>query len=167
MDFGEVTAMLGVGLAVGGFVIGLGQYRKSQQWKRAEFVANEMKDFNAQPRVKNAKLMLDWTRQRVEIFPDDPDPNNRCVWVTHEDLAKALIPHTEAEQGKFEEPLASIRLTFDEFFDHLELFGSFMQARLVTREELDPYVDYWVRLLGDDTRGLMTPQLRENIWCYI
>ncbi len=174
MDVGDWTSLVTAGVAVAGTLVatvglgtGLAQYRKSQQWKRAEFVAGEMKEFNAQPRVKNAMLMLDWTAQQVELFPDHPDPVDRHVWVTHRDLERALIPHTEAPEGKFEEPLASIRLTFDEFFDHLERLGSYVDAGLVTKEELDPYIDYWVHLLGGADQGLLTPRLRDNIWCYI
>lgn len=166
MDIGDGTSLAAVVLATVGFVVGLTQYRKAQHWKRAEFVAGEMKAFNTQPMVRNAMLMLDWTTQLVELFPDDPTPANRRVWVTHDLLKEALIPHPEASGGKFEEPRAAIRLTFDELFDHLERFGSYIEAGLVTREELNPYIDYWVHLLGGG-EGLLTPALRENIWCYI
>ena len=39
------------------FLGGLMQYRRAQRWKRAEFVANEMKEFKADPMVHNALLL--------------------------------------------------------------------------------------------------------------
>ena len=53
----EILKLLGAGVAFG---IGLNQYRKSETWKRLEFVAAEMRAFYDDAAVKLAMGMLDW-----------------------------------------------------------------------------------------------------------
>jgi len=50
------------------------QYRKADQWKRAEFLANEMKEFFDDPDVRNVLTMIDWGQRRVDLF-HSPDAN--------------------------------------------------------------------------------------------
>src|SRR5258708_40121483 len=58
----EILKLLGAGVA---FWIGLNQYRKSETWKRLEFVAAEMKTFYDDTAVKLAMGMLDWRKKEV------------------------------------------------------------------------------------------------------
>lgn len=43
------------------------QYRRAEQWKRAEFVAKEVKDFENSPMVRNALSMIDWGVRRINL----------------------------------------------------------------------------------------------------
>jgi hypothetical protein len=61
----EILKILGAAAA---FWIGLSQYRKSEAWKRLEFVAAEMKVFYDDPAAKLAMGMLDWRKKEVALF---------------------------------------------------------------------------------------------------
>src|ERR1041385_5454237 len=82
----------------GAFLGGLMQYRRAQRWKRAEFVANEMKDFKADSMVRNALLLLDWNERAVLLFPDEADPEKRSVRIEDRAIAEALVPHRSEER---------------------------------------------------------------------
>jgi hypothetical protein len=47
--------------AVGSFMfsIGVSTYYRTEKWNRAEFLANEMKEFFATPRVQKALILID------------------------------------------------------------------------------------------------------------
>src|SRR5712691_11440775 len=57
--------LLGTGAAL---IFGYLQYQKADRWKRAEFLAKEMKDFFGDPDVQNVLLMIDWSPRRVNLF---------------------------------------------------------------------------------------------------
>src|SRR5258708_1934121 len=50
------VSLLSIGGAICAFGFALVQYRRSEQWKRLEFVAKEIKDFESDPFVQNALL---------------------------------------------------------------------------------------------------------------
>jgi hypothetical protein len=56
-DLLKAIALVGAAVA---FVIGVLQYRIGQRWKRAEWVAQEMKGLFDDPLVKSALFMIDW-----------------------------------------------------------------------------------------------------------
>ena len=59
----KILLMLG---AVIGFVVGLRRYENAQAWKRHEFVASEIRQFNADHLTRTAMLLIDWgTRRRL------------------------------------------------------------------------------------------------------
>jgi hypothetical protein len=135
----KAVALVGVSIA---FVVGLFQYRKSQRWKRAEWVAQEMQAFFSDPAVNSALRLLDWSTRRVDLFPDRQDPAQRFVVVRDDDLAKALARHSDRPEG-FTDVEAALRDLFDHFLDRLERINSFVEARLVSLRDVRPYLDYW------------------------
>lgn len=157
----EIVKIAGASTA---FVIGLLQYMKSQRWKRAEFVANEVKEFNALPEVRNAKLMLDYTERYVDLFPEKEKADERRVDVTEAMVVSALKPH--GKQTEFKQAEARIRDTFDEFFGRLERFENFIAAGLVTKEECAPYIAYWIDILGIDGKDAPRPGLVKALSSY-
>jgi hypothetical protein len=162
----KVVALLGVSIA---FVVGLLQYRKSQRWKQAEWVAQEMQTFFADPAVNSALRMMDWGRRRVDLFPDRQDPAERFVVVGDDDLARALALHSDRPEG-FTEVEAALRDLFDHFLDRLERINSFVEARLVSLRDVRPYLDYWadkvVRARAGDPKVDRLVQLRRYIRYY-
>ncbi|MBO9573771.1 MAG: hypothetical protein J7497_16415, partial [Chitinophagaceae bacterium] len=72
------------------FLIGLKRYQKDQIWNRQEFIAREMKDFQNDPSVKNALLMLDWEVRHIQLFPDKEKPEERYVIVDRQLFCRAL-----------------------------------------------------------------------------
>lgn len=88
-----LVSVLGFGGAIAALVFALMQYRRSEQWKRAEFIANEIKDFEADAVVQNALLMIDWGKRRINLFlVPNPAPKD-FVNITREVQWKALLPH--------------------------------------------------------------------------
>lgn len=162
----KLLALVGASIA---FVIGLFQYRKTQRWKRAEWVAQEMKDFFDDPSVKMALQLLDWGSRRAELFPSRADPEDRFVRVRDDDLAKALADHSD-RPGGFTPTEAALRDLFDHFLDRLERINSFVDAGLVSLGDVRPYLDYWaghvITARAGDPRVDRLVQLRRYIRRY-
>lgn len=135
----ELIALIGAATA---FLIGLVQYRKAQRWKRVEWIAKEMDAFFGDGKVALALRMIDWGARRIELYPSRTNEADRFVVVRDDDLAKALRHHRVAEDG-FTEDEAAIRDLFDHFLDRLERIHSFVQAGLLTYEDVKPYLSYW------------------------
>jgi hypothetical protein len=153
------------------FLAGLIQYKHAQRWKRAEFVAKEIKDFKNDPAIKNALLMLDWNERFIDLFPEEKDPAKRSVLVKDELLAHALAPLPDKSAARLHEDLKTeeiaIRAAFDQLFDALERFEYFIQAGLVSRTEFDPYLAYWIEIIGDQASKRKPPSVRDSLWAYI
>jgi hypothetical protein len=222
-DWLELAAVI---LAAATFLVGVFQYGRAQRWKRAEFVAGKIREFEAYPEVDLAMRMLDWNRRRVELFPEDPDPAKRAVWVSGAVLASALglgldeIPgaaderdHEAAEDqdlewgdaalqiytpqhphqppavrelyespeevrrrekegpqgvpGRYGREEARLRDIFDRFLTEFSRFEVFIEAGLVTADEFDPYISYWVSLIADPSRGGKSPKFTKALWQFI
>jgi hypothetical protein len=162
----KLLALIGASIA---FVVGLLQYRKTQRWKRAEWVAQEMKDFFADASVKTALQLLDWGSRRAELFPGRAEPEERFVKVGDDDLAEALADHSN-RPGGFTPTEAALRDLFDYFLDRLERINSFVEAGLVSLGDVRPYLDYWaghvVSARKDDPKVDRLVQLRRYIRRY-
>jgi hypothetical protein len=63
--------------------------------------------------------------------------------VTDAMVAGALKHHAERPEG-FQPHETVIRDTFDRFLDGLERFASFRAAKLVTADDIRPYLAYWI-----------------------
>ena len=146
------------------------QYRRADKWRRAEFVAKEIKDFEESPAVRNVMAMIDWTERQINVFLDPELPKNEWPEIDRGILWRALLPHTikgndpawqdlagargpvdgENERGRFSAREAALRDTFDDFFDYLERFGNFIASSLVTPKEFRAYLEYWIDDLAAD-----------------
>lgn len=63
----DTIAIVGTAVA---FAWGLWQYGNAQRWKRLEFLAGEIKIFDADPLVLVSKQILDWNDR--DIFLNGP-----------------------------------------------------------------------------------------------
>ena len=158
----DVVKILGASAA---FLVGLFQYRKAQTWKQAEFIANEVKEFNGLPDVRNAKLMLDWRSRYIDLFPERAQYEERRVLVTCELLVRALA--SDKGVDKFSQAEARIRDVFDEFLGRLERFENFIASGLITKDHCEPYLTYWIELIGDDGPEASRPDLVHALGKYI
>ncbi len=143
------------------FFFGYYRYSKSQTWKKNEFVANEIRDFNSNKMVRNTMSMLDWNKRYIELFPDRPEYKERFFRVTRATLRSALLSHKIKEKFKKEE--VAIRDHFDCFLDYFEKFQQFIEAGLISKKELKPYLKYWIKRIGDD----IEPNVKNTIHHYI
>lgn len=151
-------------LALGGTVIaagvGLRTFWRTEQWKRAEFLAREMKDFFSNRQVALALQMIDWDSRRLTLL-GDADPN-KTVRVSRADQLRALLPHpllgtddlcgtspTESDDqesacGAYSPEQAAIRDCYDAFLDGLERFASYVSSGLIEVSDLRAYLTYWI-----------------------
>jgi hypothetical protein len=158
-------SLFGIIVGIIAFSSGLLQYMKAQKWKRAEFVANLIKEFDSQEEIQNTKLMLDWNRRDLVIhsigFPEGRKIND----FDDNLLLEALKPHTET--SGFSDDQVAIRDTFDKFLDYLENFDHFIESGLVDTIEFKPYLIYWINLIGDENSGRKPIIVIKAIWKYI
>jgi len=138
-DLVKAVAIVTASLA---FIAGLVQYRRAQQWKRAEWVANEMKELFSDHLVQSALRMLDWAAQRFLFYPDRKEESDRYVLLTNEIVANALMDHDDRPDG-FSQLEIDIRAAFDRALDGFERFHSYVDTGLVKLSDLRPYLKYW------------------------
>ncbi len=136
------------------FFIGLKRYSRDQTWRRNEFVAKEMKDFTTDVMVRNVMSILDWGSRYVELFPGKSNYDERFVKVDRQILKSALQYHkfktTEPIKDRYTRTEVAIRDNFDCFLSYFERFDHFIEADLITHDELKPYLQYWVDTISED-----------------
>lgn len=156
-------ALLGASIA---FTFGLLQYRKSQRWKRAEWVAQEMSSFFNDTAVKTALQLMDWGSRRVKLYPDRLTSSDRFILVRDDDLAKALALNPDHPEP-FTAVEADLRDLVDHYLDRLERINSFVDSRLVSVHNVRPYLNYWAQNLIDAVEGDPKVDRLMQLRCYI
>lgn len=186
MNTSDLIGITGVITGCIAFVVGILQYTRAQKWRRAEFAAKEFKEFISKPAIANAMLMLDWNSRIYEIgkasYPGvgtDQDAKNEGVSSNVIDdivLANALVHHNqkyrcpspERRQPGFTLPEIFVRDVFDAFFEGLQMFENFIASGLVRSTEFQPYLAYWIDIIGNVRNQTTKPDwCRRNIWHYI
>ena len=154
--FSEVLKTLSSVVAVIALGIGLAQYGRAQQWKKAEFVVSQIKDFESNALVRRAMKMLDFRASSIVVDAREIkfDDLNLTRALPHEDL----IPPTTPDQ-------ADIRLSFCDFFDGLERLNHFVEAGLIRSEHLEPYLPYWFNRFT--TTAYKSKEFVDSIWTFI
>lgn len=160
MKIDNWIALFGMISGVSAFGVALSQYIKTQQWKRAEFVASEYKLFVSKQAVKNALLMLDWNVRAFEL------PDKRKVTITDEQLSAALVPHNKRPAG-FTDTEVFIRDTFDELLEGLQVFSHYIESGLVSFDEFRTYLIYWVEILADKNSERKPAEFYDSLWSFI
>lgn len=163
------VSMLGFGGAIAAFSFAVFQYRRAEKWKRIEFIAKEIKEFESDPVIQNALLMIDWGARRINLFLLPNSTGKDSIKITRDIQWKALLPHPLKKEhseyrtfGSSEEEIksedyqedyhkktfttkeAKIRDTYDAFLTRLDRFATFIQSGLISLEELKPFLNYWI-----------------------
>jgi len=162
-----------------GFFTAVSTYYRTERWKRAEFLAHEMKEFFATPRVQTALLLIDWGTRRIKLLENVP-AESAFVVVDRDMQSRGLLPHTllradgedpgsmvvressdsessedvdseseSSENDRFTQPEAAIRDCYDAFLDGLERFASYVKTGLIDKASLRPYIGYWIDDISD------------------
>ena len=166
MDTKTVIALLGMLLGAAGFVIGLFQYRKAQRWKAAEFVAAEVKEAFADPMVRFALHLLDWNSSIHDLRQQTGDDRLKSVHIGDITLVAALTPHVGRPKG-YNAVEVRIRLAFDELLGRFQRFEHFIESDLVKPHDFQPYLRYWLELLGKSSKHTKSVPVLHAIWRYI
>lgn len=159
----EILKLVGAGVAFG---IGLQQYRKSETWKRLEFVAAEMRAFYDDAAVKLAMGMLDWRRKEVALYKYREENDFARVTVDYAIVANALGTDPDKTYDKVH---SAVREIFERLLEFLARFEGFLAAGVVKQTDLDPYLDYWIKLIaGQDAHSPeVTQQVLPSLWKFI
>lgn len=167
----QFTYIVKIAGAVGSFVvfcIAVSTYYRTERWKRAEFLAHEMKEFFATTGVQRAMLLIDWSERRIRLLENVPDgeaviPVDRAmqvrglrphILVTGNDAdLDSMVVNDNAKSVRFTQPEAAIRDSYDAFLDGLERFGSYLQTGLADVPSLRPYIGYWIDDITEPTNS--------------
>lgn len=155
-----IVSIVGLGGTFIAVVIGVRSYLRTEQWKRAEFLAREMKEFFANERVQRALTLIDWGTRNVNLVDGDSAGD---VLVTRRMQVRALLPHTlrkvasdpevfstnpkevdHPDDRRFSPAEAAIRDCYDAFLDGLEAFSSYVKTGLIETDDLRSYLQYWI-----------------------
>jgi len=135
--------------ALGAFGFGTYQYIRTQKWKRREFIAAQIKDFEADKQIQVVLTVLDWSDRRVAV-PSKLEDKPLVVFISESLLCTSLLPHSSTCGYSPEESL--IRDCFDRFLDGLDRLQTFIEAKLISIDELRPYIDYWLKAMSGQTQ---------------
>ena len=146
-----------------GAVTALRQYALSARWRRAEFVSEFVRRFEAKPEVVDVMRLLDWNQRPIEWKVGG---RRGSTEIDDDMLATALDSGTRDERY-FEDYEIHVRDVFDRFLTELDRLEVAIQAGLVTAEEFDPYIRYWIEILSGRRIGLKSAAVLTAIWEFI
>lgn len=162
---GNSLSQLAVAAGLVGFFIGLWQYQDAQKWKRTEFINKEIGAYEEIPYVSNAHSVLDSTGEEVELPPSDASGVTPSMVVDSNTLTRVLGTPDPAKP--FNAAEKRIRDSFDSFLSNLERFNSFIDLGLVKKKEINFYLSYWLKIMGDPNNNKLTSAARTQLWKYI
>ncbi|MDM1552996.1 MULTISPECIES: hypothetical protein [Chryseobacterium] len=142
------------------------EYRKTQHWKKNEFLAKEIKDFFSDKDVKKVLLILDWNRIDIPLYDNEiPDNVERSFLFIDEIHLENSLSITSNSEFTDEETI--IRKSIDEFLVKLSMFQNYIDNKLITKKDLKPYLDYWINMIGDKHKARKNPIYIEKLWDFI
>jgi hypothetical protein len=159
-NIGSIVAILGWIVAAIAFIFGLIQYRKGQNWQRAQIMLSLIDSFEKNKRIEMACIMLDWDSREITT------PEGKVFHFRNEMLLSALrvVEMDVIEEFKEEESL--IRDAFDEFFDFFYKLYSFKRSGLLSLSDY-AYFNYWFELLRKIGRYKKDSRIQETVSRYI
>lgn len=155
-----------VAVLVSSFVLikGICEYKKAQQWKKLEFVSKEMKDFFNDFNTKRALILLDWNSNTLQTLKNEVE-NKEEFYFDDDIILKALKTHKEINAFTDEEVV--IKKLFDDLFDKISTFESYIQTGLINTEDVLPYLNYYINILANPKNERKSKEVRDKIWAYV
>ncbi len=138
------------------------QYEKEQKWKRSEFAAREIKEFRSDLAVQKVMMMLDWDIRAIQLskgikFELDNDNIN----------SELCLSLRATREGDFSPRQSLIRDYFDIFFDYLGRFEASIESGLLDKSDFEPYLKYWLNIIGNKNSNKKLPEFYQTTWEYI
>jgi hypothetical protein len=154
----DVIAAASAACAIAVFAFGIWQYRSSENWKRSEFVAAQIKDFNSDKINHAVLLMMDYDPARVELFPEKANLKDQYVDVKFAMLVKAIGQEKEFSDAEFQ-----IRIFFEHFLTSLSRFNYFLASGAIEPQELCADFAYPVELMTGTAREMKLKNTGDDI----
>lgn len=114
------------------------EYSEKLKWEKNKFLLEELKKFHDNETNQVAEIMLDWNGTHVTI-------NEKTIYVDDKILYDALQTHDV--KHKFSKDEFLIRGVFDEYFDNLTKLVFMSKAKLINKENLIMFLEYWFKIL--------------------
>ena len=168
VDLESGVAIGALAISISPVMLGIYQYVKAQKWKKAEFVSKEIKEFYNDFDIKRALILLDWNSNELPLKEDEID-NKKKIHFTDDLIfsSLALNENKGNDLTGFSKEEVVIRRIFDSFFGWLIMFNSYIDTKLVTVNDLKPYLIYWIQILSDANSSRKPKIVKEQIWKYI
>ncbi|MGD1854300.1 MAG: hypothetical protein ACFB2W_08605 [Leptolyngbyaceae cyanobacterium] len=175
-----------VGVSAVALAYGVQSYRKQQQWQRIEFLRRATREFENDPGISHALSILDFEEYRDYPLHTPPDLNlKKTTFKATSDLLTRALSSSKArkyrKQQLLDEPTdaatvntedyyaeTSLRDWFNQMLNGLEHFGYLVDSQVFTVKEVQPWLNYWVRLIADETyRRNCDSRVYEQLYNYI
>ncbi|PIT04187.1 hypothetical protein TSA1_28065 [Bradyrhizobium nitroreducens] len=143
---------------------------QQQVWKKAEFLANQVKDFFGDETVKKVTYMLDWHVRSIQL-----EPGKEKILSCHDGEFDATRKHelvilTSALRQNDSTPFTKLEMLvrddFDWFFFRLGQFQHMIQAGLFSYAEVEVHLSYVLDLISGGIDHV-SPKLVEAIDRYV
>lgn len=125
------------------FLKAVWEYLRDLKWKKSEYLAKEIKEFQNDENVKIIFQLLDWNKRKIQL-------KSGIHTVGDYDLVSALQTHDIKNRFTVQE--AELRDIFDDFFDKLSMFNIYIKNGLISEKELHLYIGYYVEILTSTNR---------------
>ncbi len=138
------------------------EYVESQKWKQIEFVAEQIDHFFDDQDNRIVMKILDWRKRSVVLTIGN---TTKVVKIDRTIFKSAL--RTADLSPVFSAEEASIRDLFDHFLSELGHFSHYINAGAIRKENIDPYIKYWMDLLHGRKLNIMDQDTVACIWRYL
>lgn len=130
------------------------------RWRRAKFVSELMEKLFAKPKVRTAMLLLDYNSIGLdECGQFAPDRSKANYRIDDAIIVRGIADHnTLSESDSFDSQEMLCREAFDAFFHELQTLNAHVTNKLISVDDLTPYLDYWIRLLACPQLGRKPPE---------
>ncbi|MEO1621469.1 MAG: lipase family protein [Cyanobacteria bacterium J06632_3] len=161
--------LFSIGLLLTGSAISWGvfYYIRQQNWQRIEFLRQTVREFEQNPDIHNALKILDFEEYRDYSVENPAYGKPFSFRVTNDLLCNALATHDE--RARFKQQIdyrqdhndvnpeslrqyqieTALRDWFNKMLNGLEHFGYLIESGLFTEKEIGPWLNYWIKLIGD------------------
>jgi len=119
------------------------EYVRDLKWKKSEFLAKEIKEFQSDENVRIVFQLLDWNIIKIKLKCGEYN-------IGDYDLVYALQTHDKKSKFLIQE--SELRDIFDYFFDRLSTFNIYINNGLISEEELQEYIGYYINILTSKTK---------------
>jgi len=124
-------------------IVGIRQLSAEHKWRRAEFLASVVRDFEGDERFAVFRRLVDYTNTSITY-------RGVSFRMTEEELARALdLPESRRVNGAvgtagYTESEHAVREVFDFWFDFLARCGAHAQRSLLSPHDVKPVLVYWL-----------------------
>ena len=163
-DTGDISiadwiAIIGLTLTSLAIFFGVIQYNQREKWKQKLSLSHMLEEFHSDKRNKSALNMLDYDGGWVDMFPDysfdtiviEGADFAKFQRVSYEEIQQSLT-NDKCDLKHMDLKLFRIREIFDYLLNDLEKLNLFLRSGLFDPEDVLPFIDYYIGIIGKDYR---------------